>query len=171
MLKVAGPPVEIPSHTHTKGYGMKKKWWIASICLLATGFLGSCTMSDQDRCPGGFVYQSQYRACAPTDAAPVQPDAAVAAPTPEVDATASEAAAASGPSFGSTCNAATDCTSASTDYCVKMPTSTAGYCSKMNCAADCPTDYKCCNCAAFGMVACLKSADATQVAAYGCRCS
>jgi hypothetical protein len=150
-------------------------------------------MSNEDRCTNGFVYDPNLKACgAIPDASLAQPDVA---PTPggpndaavipedatsiaEAGGAVSEAApvgpevpATSGATFGTPCAAATECTSSTASYCLKMPGSTAGYCSKLNCAADCPTDFRCCNCPAFGVVACMKSTDAIKAAAVGCTCS
>ena len=76
-----------------------------------------------------------------------------------------------GVTFGNTCAADSECTSATTNFCLKQPGASTGYCSKANCTTECPSSYKCCNCAVFGIVACMKDADATMGAAYGCTCS
>ncbi len=161
-------------------------WGLAALLL-------GCSMGDGERCTEGFVYDPALRACAaipdadlpepdaatpaggPSDAA-VVPDDAIAASEAggaglEAAAAAPEASVPSGAAFGTTCSAAAECVSAAASYCFKMPGSTVGYCSKLNCTADCPSDYRCCNCPAFSVVVCMKSADAVKASAVGCTCS
>jgi hypothetical protein len=132
------------------------------MCLVGQLVVG-CSISDNDRCPSGYVYVSATKVCAlVTDAA------LVAAPG---DSSSPKVSEAGGASFGASCAASTDCTSATANYCLQLPGSTAGYCTKAQCTTDCPSGYKCCNCAALSLVACLADADVTAVAAMGCSCS
>lgn len=147
---------------------MKSYWNGMCAALLVAALLGACSISDGDRCASGFIYISELKACqAIPDASVPVSDAA----SPPASAEGGVSEAASGPSFGSVCANAADCTSSTTNYCVLNPGAPSGYCSKSNCAADCPSDYKCCNCPAFGMVACVKDADATPLTGLGCTCS
>jgi len=147
---------------------MKSRIMGPYIPFLVAGLLWSCSLSDKDRCPSGFAYVPELKACqAIPDASAPAPDAT--ATLPSSDTGVSEAA--SGPIFGSTCAGAGDCQSSITDYCVLNPGASSGYCSKADCHADCPSDYKCCNCPAFSLVACFKNMDATQMTALGCTCS
>jgi hypothetical protein len=135
----------------------------------AAPFLVACLLgciSDQDRCASGFTYDPVVKACQLiVDASAGPPDSA----TPPADAGGSEA---SGPTFGSACLNTTECASASTNFCVLLPGSSSGYCSKAQCSTECPSSYRCCTCAAISLVACLNSSDAAQaVSAYGCTCT
>jgi len=145
-----------------------KRWrWKYPLGLVALGFLMACSISDADRCPSGFTYDPALKACQTIpDAATVSVDTAL---LPSADSGAAEV---EGVTFGSVCKAAGDCVSATTDYCVALPGAGSGYCSKAQCTSECPTTYRCCNCAAFSLVVCLKATDATQAtAAFGCTCS
>ncbi len=147
---------------------MKNGRIVTCSAILLAGLLWACAIPDEDRCASGYVYVPELKACQmPPDASLPAPDAAS---TPaSTDPTASEAG--SGPSFGSVCANASDCKSSTTDYCVMSPGAATGYCSKANCAADCPSGYKCCNCPAFGMVACITSTETAGLTALGCTCS
>lgn len=168
------------------------RWIGVAVWLGVAGALLGCSMDDGDRCTNGFVYDPNLKACGASDAALAQSDApepsrglpsdAAIAPEDAIAVTeaggaGSEAAAVVPESpvatatFGTACAAAAECTAPTASYCFKMPGSTAGYCSRLNCATDCPTDYKCCNCPAFSVVACMKSSDALKAAAVGCTCS
>jgi len=147
---------------------MKNRHIAIFTTLFAVGLLWACTIADKDRCASGFVYVPELKACQMLPDASLPPADAASVPSP-ADSSSSEAAP--GPAFGSTCAGAADCHSATTDYCVLSPGATSGYCSKANCAADCPSGYKCCNCPAFGMVACITTADAPPLTALGCTCS
>jgi hypothetical protein len=138
------------------------------LALLGAGLLWACSIADKDRCASGFIYIPELKACQMVPDASM-PAADVAVPPASADSSGSEAV--SGPSFGSTCATPADCQSATTDYCVLTPGAPSGYCSKSNCAANCPSGYKCCNCPAFGMVACVTTGDATPLAGLGCTCS
>ena len=142
------------------------KRWIAVLCgLTGMGVLvgGACSISDSDRCASGYLYEPSTMTCVvvPDASATVQEDAAA-------PAVASEAGSVT---FGDVCATDGECASGTTNFCLKQPGASAGYCSKVNCTADCPTNYKCCNCAVMGIVACMKDADATAAAAFGCSCS
>jgi hypothetical protein len=151
------------------------------VCVvLLFGFLGGagvlgCSLSDADRCPSGFVYQKDTKVCALiSDAAPaVVEDAAVATPAVDAEpAPASEAGVSATSSFGAACTGNAECASAATNFCVMLPGSPGGYCSKAQCTTECPTGYQCCNCPAFSLVVCLKDADAAAAsAAMGCSCN
>jgi hypothetical protein len=146
-----------------------QSWRHHTLFFLALAIAASCSISDDDRCPAGYTYDPTVKACHTLpDAATVAKDTAVTPATPD-DGGAEDV---EGATFGSPCQGAAECMSATTDYCVALPGSAGGYCSKSQCTAECPTDYRCCNCAAFGLVVCLKAQDATQAtAAYGCSCS
>jgi len=164
-------------------------FWLAG---LGTLLGGACGISDADRCPSGFSYETSTKTCVlPPDAsADTQSDVStqapgdLAAPAPGVDTgttapsdaggvdTSTIAASeVGGVTFGAVCSANGQCTSATTNFCLLQPGAAAGYCSKASCTTECPTSYKCCNCAVMGIVACMKDADATAAAAYGCTCS
>ena len=135
---------------------------LSFVCLVGQLVVG-CSISDADRCPSGYVYVTATKVCAlVTDAA------LVVAPGDAGSAVGSEAG---GASFGATCAVSTDCVSTTANYCLQLTGSTAGYCTKAQCTTDCPSGYKCCNCAALSLVACMTDADATAAAATGCSCS
>jgi len=146
------------------------------------GLASSCTISDADRCASGYVYISDTKVCSlipdaavggTPDLAPSDnQDGAVASGTPDLSAATVSEAGGGGPTFGTTCSTSADCQSATTNFCMIQPGAPSGYCSKAQCTTECPSDYKCCNCAAVSLVACFKSADATAAtAAIGCICS
>jgi hypothetical protein len=146
--------------------------FIIACMAWATGT--SCSMSDADRCPSGFTYQPTNETCKLiVDAAtPGVSDASLPATNDGAAALAEEAEAAGGPDFGSVCTIDSECTSSTTNYCVMLPGSSSGYCSKAQCSTECPSVFKCCNCPAIGLVVCLTDADSTlAVAGFGCTCS
>jgi hypothetical protein len=142
-------------------------------CFGAVGVMG-CSLSDADRCPSGFAYQKDTKVCALIpDAAPAVSEDAAPAPAIDAEATpAGEAGVSAGPMFGDACTGNAECASSVTNFCVMLPGSPSGYCSKAQCTSECPSAYKCCNCPAFSLVVCLKDADAAAAsAAMGCTCN
>jgi len=134
------------------------------ICLI-TGVSSSCSISDADRCPSGYVYISEAKVCAlAVDAAPST------LPTTTGDSGASSIGETVEVSFGATCAVSTDCSSTTADYCLVLSGKPTGYCTKSRCTTDCPSGYSCCNCSVFAAPTCLAEADTAGVVAMGCSC-
>ena len=156
-------PINIINCTPRRKQIMRRSCQVLGFMCLVGQLVVGCSISDADRCPSGYVYVSTTKVCAlVTDAAPI------VAPGDSGSAVVSEAG---GPSFGATCATSTDCVSTTANYCLQLSGSTAGYCTKAHCTTDCPSGYKCCNCATLSLVACMANADATTAAATGCSCS
>jgi hypothetical protein len=150
---------------------MRRLGTVFVVACLAGAMGASCSISDVDRCPSGFIYQPENMTCKVVPDASAAGDQDAAPPSISADAQAL-AGEAGGPSFGSICATTSECASSATNYCVLLPGSASGYCSKANCSNECPSDYKCCNCPAIALVVCLTSADSTlAIAAFGCTCS
>ncbi len=153
--------------------------------LLFALYVTGCTIDDEDRCPGGYVYNTEYKACEEEDTSSGDADSDSDA---DADADADTDVDADGGSgdggdekesgLGEACEESADCEDYVADYCAVNPISGTGYCTTKDCPAngDCESGYVCCDCAGSAVLpkekACLTEEDATLAGGVGgCICS
>jgi len=110
-----------------------------------------CGIDDEDRCPGGTVYNPDVRFCQKAD-------------SPE------------GPgslALGEACSPSDNQCGPEASVCVAYPGSAAGYCTRTGCTAlGCPAGYTCCDCSMFDYpVMCGKNEDMAGILGTYCACT
>lgn len=133
----------------------------------------ACSLTDDERCPGGFEFHSPSETClksADTDKPPVTSSDGGDGST-DTD-TGLE------PGIGLPCQNHGDCAEYQADFCVLNPVSKNNYCSMEPCTdTGCPEEYICCDCTDSPLdqvqhaSACLTTDDAYVARTFAyCRC-
>jgi hypothetical protein len=157
----------------------------AATCGLLAAIVGliACSIDDNDRCAGDFVWNSKYLACVCPKGkewvgegntckkvvAKVYDDTDVADSGTDSDGQSAQARG-----LGKPCTADSDCYAYQAHRCV--PSTSSSYCSiECESRADCGSGYACCSCVAGalseGGTACIREADvALAESVGGCEC-
>lgn len=146
-----------------------------AIVLLMTN---SCTIDDEDRCPGGYVYNPEYKACEEEDTGGGDTDTDTDTDADLDGGTGDGGGDEKQSGLGVACDDSQDCADYVANFCAVNPISGTGYCTTKDCPAsgDCENGYVCCDCTASAFLpkekACLKEEDAAQAGGLGgCTCS
>ncbi|MCP4675328.1 MAG: hypothetical protein GY854_07445 [Deltaproteobacteria bacterium] len=158
------------------------------ILCLVIGLLiaSSCAIDDDDRCPDGFVFLPEFKACekveddgdsdVDTSSSPPSTTDAGADGTDGGEDGGGDEEKESG--LGVECMKLEDCEEYLSDYCTYNDLLKTGYCTTQDCPAsgDCESGYLCCDCTGSSLLpkekACLTEADAKLAGDYaGCSCS
>ena len=126
------------------------------VCLIVLCGLVNfgCTMSDDDRCPKGFEYDSEKRVCILLE----EETTDTGDTGDNDDAGDGDAGGADNLSgLGKTCTTDAECKDSDAHYCLEDPTKDLGmdmdaerYCTVPDCSAGgCSSGYKCCDCSSF----------------------
>lgn len=133
-----------------------KTLWILLFALAFLGLLG-CSIKDEDRCPEGFEYDKEYKACRSpaADGSSTAEDSGTSDGSGEAkDGATGDGSEgdAGGAGFGDPCEEHSDCVT-DADYCAYDDITQSGMCTYKDCTADsCPEGYLCCDCTAVGKV-------------------
>lgn len=142
------------------------------LLLTALAMAAGCEISDGDRCPDGYDWDAEVKACLEQDTD--------TGPDGDTDTDDPDAGTDGGDSdgLGEECFSDDECAGFDADHCVLNPLapSDPGYCSYEGCDTeddDCPSPYICCDCTGLGIedTSCVTLTDAETVQLYGCVCS
>ncbi|MCU0662382.1 MAG: hypothetical protein MUC50_08675 [Myxococcota bacterium] len=159
--------------------------------LVAFALLGlvvsACTLSDDERCPSGYAFDTETKTCKSKDCGEgfvfneqtlLCEEIDTGPGTDSGNDTDGEPLCGQGHELGDECDSDGDCTPC---VCFKNPLhlSDPGYCTQQDCApGNCPGGYNCCDCTkselaqqmGLDRVACVTESDATVAAGAGCEC-
>ncbi len=139
----------------------------AGLWLFAAGT--GCAIDEADRCPEGYVYQSDWKVCLVADSSPGTGGAPGQA--------AGGAAGAPNTALGTPCTGQGECGGAAS-YCLLNPFAPAdpGMCTVEGCdQAACGGDHVCCDCDSVSLVdwpapLCIPNGNDGQLLGVGCTC-
>ena len=144
---------------------MAKRGAFALSLALAAVMVCACDIADEDRCPEGFVYNTELYSCELVDEDDT--DTGV-----EPSDAGSDGAAGEG--WGEICTGQEDCSDYEADYCLVSPFASDGngYCTIVGCSSEeCAAGFSCCDCTSLDwVVACIDDENAALAAQYGCEC-
>ena len=141
------------------------------VMLVALATATGCDIDDADRCPVGYDWSPEAKAC-------IEQDTDTDSDTDTgIDGDAGTDGGGSD-GLGAECFGDDDCEDFDADYCVLNPLAPddPGYCSYAGCETSndtCPAPYICCDCTGLGIedTSCVTPEDAETVQLYGCVCS
>ena len=149
---------------------------------MSIGLVVGCTISDEDRCEGDFIWYSQYSVCGCPkgtnwtgrgNACKRDPVESIDEED-EDDSGQSEAGEESMRGLGESCREDADCASYDARICIPAPS--GGYCSvECESPSDCARGYQCCDCSESTLVpssmACVNDEDVSLAEEIGgCSC-
>lgn len=148
--------------------------FVLSVLVLSSFLVVGCTLSDDERCPDGYSYYPEIKACCDENDVFNETDK-ICEPPADTEPVDTSVETPSG--LGDECTEQSACEGNEASYCAVNPLEGTGYCTTNECApGDCTAGYSCCDCTTSPVLpkenACLTTADADLAASMGgCTCS